>query len=263
MQVLRKTSSSTVIIESRFFTDVQPAKWLLHAFDFFIFDEKPFLERQVFMNITQTWEIYEGCDYSNSFFFNNYKPSVCVIPWSLSNTYLFFFGHHSTISKDKLHSSACCSSEILYMWKLIWQTLLKSQASEMSKWVQFSFNCFLNPMCWEKTTEWKLLIKMLTCGTAEPQAGVWHAVPSADMPATWHPVLPPPSLPLGIPPPASAETRLDSESHRSAATFWKAGGLGKPSFRMICHGIILWINWGGHCSPSPNLSQLLHLLLEA
>lgn len=138
------------------------------------------------------------------------------------------------------------------MWKLIWQTLLKSQASEMSKWVQFSFNCFLNPMCWEKTTEWKLLIKMLTCGTAEPQAGVWHAVLSADMPTTWHPVLPPPSLPFGMPPPARAEMWLDSESHRSDVTFQKAGGLGKPSFRIICHGIILWIIWGDHGYSSPN-----------
>lgn len=188
------------------------------------------------------------------FFKNNFKPSVSVIPWSWSNVYLFFFGHHTTISKDKLHSSVCCSSEILCMWKLIWQALLKSQASEMSKWVQFSFNCFLNPMCWEKTTEWKLLIKMLTCGTAEPQAGVWHAVPSADMPTTWHPVLPPPSLPFGIPPPASAETWLDSELRTSDVTFQKAGGLGKPSFRIICHGIILWINWGGHGSSSPNIT---------
>lgn len=81
---------------------------------------------------------------------------------------------------------------------------------------------------------------MLTCGTAEPQAGVWHAVPSADMPTTWHPVLPPPSLPFGIPPPARAEMWLDSESHRSE-TLQKAGGLGKASFRIICHGIILWI----------------------
>lgn len=186
------------------------------------------------------------------FFLNNYKPSVCVVPWSLSNTHLFFSGHHTTISKDKLYSSVHFNSEILYIWKLIWQTLLKSQASEMSKWVQFSFNCFLNPMCWEKTTEWKLLIKMLTCGTAEPQAGVWHAIPCTDMPTTCHPVLPPSSFPSGIPPPARAETWLDSELHRSDVTFQKAGSLGKPSFRIICHGIILWINWGGHGSPSPN-----------
>lgn len=187
------------------------------------------------------------------FLFSNYKPSVSVISWSLSNTYLFFFGHHTTISKDKLHSSVCFNSEILYMWKLIWQTLLKSQASEMSKWVQFSPNCFLNPMCWEKTTEWKLLIKMLSCGTAEPQAGVWHAVPSADMPTTWHPVLPPQSLPFGIPLPASAEMWVDSESHRSD-DLSESSGLGKPLFRIIYHGIILWINWGSHGSPTPNIT---------
>lgn len=85
-----------------------------------------------------------------------------------------------------------------------------------------------------------------------PSRCVWHAVLSADMPTTWHPVLPPPSLPFGMPPPARAEMWLDSESHRSDVTFQKAGGLGKPSFSIICHGIILWIIWGDHGYSSPN-----------
>ena len=158
----------------------------------------------------------------------------------------------------------CFNSEILYKWKLIWQTLLKSQASGMSKWVQFSFNCFLNPMCWEKTTEWKLLIKMLTCGTAEPQSRCvacrslrWHAYHMAPSSATSIPSFWNPSLCK------HRNVAWHRVQHRSDVTFQGASSLRKPSSRIIHHGIILWIICSDHGSSRPNIPvfQLILLLL--
>lgn len=51
------------------------------------------------------------------------------------------------------------------MWKLIWHASVKFQISGMSKWVQFSFNCFWTPCVEKKTTEWQLLIQ---------NANLWH-----------------------------------------------------------------------------------------
>lgn len=55
-----------------------------------------------------------------------------------------------------------------------------------------------------------------------PKAGAWHAVPFTDVPTTWHPVLPPPSLSFGIPSPANTEMWLDTES--STEVTWPLRG---------------------------------------
>lgn len=96
---------------------------------------------------------------------DRYNPAlICLMPFK-EKLHPFTSGRDTKSSKVNYHFSVQEKSLENIMWKLIWHASVKFQISGMSKWVQFSFNCFWTPCVEKKTTEWQLLIQ---------NANLWH-----------------------------------------------------------------------------------------